>query len=221
MDFSVILNSAAPLARGAATTIVVSGLSIFLGGILAMAFVFTRQGTTKISLMWRTFIAVFVSLFRGTPLLAQLIVIFYVLPVFVGIEINPFPAAILTLSLNTAAFQSEIYRASLKSISYGQIEAAQMVGLGVWRTRLRILLPQMLRLSWEPMTNEIITILKNSSLISVISVIELTRVGQQIAGATFRPSEAYVAIAVLYFLMTSLIVVAGHLLRRRIATGAA
>ena len=217
MDFSVIMSSAAPLARGAATTMVVSGLSIVLGGVLAMAFVFTRQGATTVSLMWRAFIAAFVSLFRGTPLLAQLIVIFYVLPVFVGIEIAPLPAAVLTLSLNTAAFQSEIYRASLKSIAQGQIEAAQMVGLSVWRTRLRILLPQMLRLSWEPITNEIITILKNSSLISIISVIELTRVGQQIAGATFRPSEAYIAIAILYFLMTSLIVAAGHLLRRRVA----
>lgn len=120
--------------------------------------------------------------------------------------------------MNTAAFQAEIYRAGLQAIPSGQVEAARVLGIGIWSIRRHILIPQMFRLVLPALTNEIISILKNSSLVSIIAVTELMRTGQQIASASFRPLETYLIVGLIYVVMNSCLSwigarVENHLLR--------
>ena len=160
------------------------------------------------------------SFWRGTPILLQLLLVYYLLPE-VGIEIAPITAAILTLTLNTAAFQSEIFRSGISHIPAGQIEAARMAGISAWQTRRRIIMPQVFRLTLPPLTNEIITILKNSSLISVIAVTELMRVSEQIASRTFQPLETYLAAALLYLAVNLVLARLSAYLEHRMTGGLA
>ena len=132
--------------------------------------------------------AAYRSFWRGTPILVQLLIVFYLLPA-IGVDVPPIAAAIIALTMNTAAFQAEIFRGGLLSIPKGQIEAARMLGIGILSIRVRILIPQMMRLVLPALVNETISILKNSSLISVIAVTELMRTSQQVVSVTYRPLE--------------------------------
>ncbi len=192
--FEILLNHYPVLLKGLTTTLVVSLSAIALGLVLGVLLAF---GLTSRYRLVRWPCGLYRSFWRGTPILLQLLLVYYLLPE-IGIEIAPITAAILTLTLNTAAFQSEIFRSGISHIPAGQIEAARMAGISAWQTRRRIIMPQVFRLTLPPLTNEIITILKNSSLISVIAVTELMRVSEQIASRTFQPLETYLAAALLY-----------------------
>jgi polar amino acid transport system permease protein len=128
----------------------------------------------------------------------------------------PIPAALLGLSLNTAAFQAEIYRGGYASISPGQVEAARVLGIARWQIDFHILIPQVLRLTTPALVNEAIDVLKSSALISVIAVADLLRVSQQIVAVTYRPLELYVVTAGIYLILTSCIALFGHLAERRL-----
>jgi polar amino acid transport system permease protein len=145
----------------------------------------------------------------------QLLVVFYV-PSGFGVEMAPIPAAILGLSLNTAAFQAEIYRGGYATISPGQVEAARVLGITRWRISFHVLIPQVLRLTMPALVNEAIDVLKSSALISVIAVAELLRVSQQVVAVTYRPLEVYVVAAALYFMLTSCIALFGQLAERKL-----
>jgi polar amino acid transport system permease protein len=160
------------------------------------------------------------SFWRGTPILVQLLIVFYMLPQ-AGIDVAPLVAAIVALSLNTAAFQGEIYRAGLLAIPRGEIEAARMLGIGKWTIRRRILIPQMFRLVLPPLVNEAIIILKNSSLVSVIAVTELMRRSQQIASTTFKPLEVYLIAGAIYLALNLVLAHAGRRLEQRMAISGA
>lgn len=156
------------------------------------------------------------SIWRGTPLLIQLLIIFYFLP-HVGIELPPLGAACLALSMNTAAFQAEIYRGGLIAIPAGHTEAARMLGMTPFQIRKNILLPQMFRTVLPSLTNEATSLLKNSSLILVIGVTELLRTGQQVVSTTYRPLEVYLIIALTYLVMTVSLGLLGRALERRLS----
>lgn len=213
--FSFITDNLGMLIDGAIMTVSVSGVSIFLGlilGILLTFAVVSENRATRIAALS------YLSFFRGTPLLTQLLLAFYVLPPLIGIDAPPLVAAIFAITLNTAAFQAEIYRGGLAVIPPGQFEAARMLGLTTWQTRRRIIIPQLLQRVLPSLVNEITIIVKNSSLISVIAVTELTRVSQQLAAAAFRPVEAYVAAAIGYLIITTFITVIGSTIERRLAS---
>jgi polar amino acid transport system permease protein len=160
------------------------------------------------------------SFWRGTPLLVQLLMMFYLLPQ-VGLEVTPLVAALIALSLNTAAFQGEIYRAGLAAIPRGQIEAARMLGIGRWRARLAIEVPQMFRLVLPALVNETIAIVKNSSLVSVIAVTELMRRSQQLAATTFKPLEVYMIAGIMFLLINLVLARLGAAAERRLARAGA
>ncbi len=190
----LLVRFAPSFAQGAAMTLIVSSAAIALGagpGIL-LAFGILSKTTTI-----RAASSIYRSFWRGTPILVQLLVVFYLLPT-IGINIHPVLAAIIALALNTAAFQGEIYRAGLQAIPRGQVEAAHMLGLSEWRIRTRLLLPQTFRLMLPALVSEIVIIIKNSSLVSVIAVTELTRVSQQVASNSFRPLESYLIAGIIY-----------------------
>jgi polar amino acid transport system permease protein len=126
-------------------------------------------------------------------------------------------AACLALTKNTAAFQAEIYRGGLTAIPTGHTEAARMLGMTQFQIRKNILLPQMFRAVLPSLTNEATSLLKNSSLISVIGVTELLRTGQQVVATTYRPLEVYFIIALTYLVMTVSLGILGRVLERRLS----
>ena len=213
---SLVYDSLPMLLWGAGITILVSGVAIVLGMPLALLLCFgltsTRPWIRALSLLYQ-------SAWRGTPILVQLLIIYYLLP-FLGLNVPPVLAAIIALTLNTVAFQGDIFRGGLLAIPRGQMEAARMVGIRKWAARRRILVPQIFRLVIPSLVNETISILKNSSLVSVIAVTELMRVSQQIVATTYRPFEIYIAAAVIYIAVNFLLSLTGRAVEHRMAHGA-
>ena len=217
MDFSgVISNHYGAFLAGAGMTVTVSAVSIAAGMILGLWLSFGLISPTR-SIRWPS--ATYRSFWRGTPILVQLLIIFYLLPE-IGLDVPPVAAAMIALTMNTAAFQAEIFRGGLLSIRPGQVEAARMLGIGMPAIRVRILIPQMMRLVLPALVNETISILKNSSLISVIAVTELMRTSQQVVSVTYRPLEAYMIAALIYFAMNLFLARAGAWFERRYAVAA-
>lgn len=147
---------------------------------------------------------IYVSFFRGTPLLVQLLMLFY-LPTAFGVDLNPWFAAITVLGLNSAAFQSEILRSGFSSIPTAQIEAACVFGLSKRQILWHIQMPQVLRLTLPSLTSESIDIIKGSAVISVLAIADLLRVGKQLVAVTYRPLEVYLSIGCAYLLLTTLV----------------
>lgn len=213
--FALIQDSLPIMLWGAGMTVLVSGVAIILGMPLGLVLCFGVASPNR----WISRISrIYQSVWRGTPILVQLLIIYYLLPLL-GINVPPILAAILALTLNTVAFQAEIFRGGLQTIPPGQLEAARMVGIRKWAARYHILVPQILRLVIPSLVNETISILKNSSLVSVIAVTELMRVSQQIVATTYRPFEIYIAAAIIYIVINFLLSLAGRSAEWRLARG--
>ena len=143
----------------------------------------------------------YVELVRGTPLLMQIYFLYFVLPAL-HVSLNPLLSGVVALSLNAAAYISEIFRAGIESIDVGQMEAARALGLD-YRAAMRwIILPQTMRRVLPPLTNEAVALLKDSSLVSVVGVTELMRQGKEIAANTGSATTLYLGVAALYLAMT-------------------
>jgi ABC-type amino acid transport system permease subunit len=147
--------------------------------------------------------SLFVIVLRNTPLLVQLIWVYYCLPIVFGLDLSAVAACVLALSLHGGAYIAEIVRAGIQSIDPGQTEAAKSVGLNYWQTMIHVILPQAIRRIIPPLANEGITLLKYSSLVSTIGVADLTYQAQVVATTTFRPLEIYTALALEYFVLCS------------------
>jgi polar amino acid transport system permease protein len=143
----------------------------------------------------------FVEVFRCTPLLVQIVWVYYALPVLLGVQIPATVAAVLTLSCYTAAFYAEIFRGGIVSIERGQWDAARALGLRPLIMMRQVILPQAVRRMIPPFVNQSITQLKNTSLVSTIAVPDLLYNGQLITADTYRPLEVYTVVAVIYFVM--------------------
>lgn len=139
----------------------------------------------------------YVSIIRGTPLLVQLFIVFYALPQF-GVVLDPFPAAVIAFSLNVGGYAAEVIRSAILSIPKGQWEAAQTIGMGYTTTLQRIVLPQAARVAVPPLSNTLISLVKDTSLASTILVTELLRVAQLAAAPTFDFFALY-SVAALYY----------------------
>jgi polar amino acid transport system substrate-binding protein len=185
------------LLRGALVTLELSilgmGLAMALGLVL---------GLGKLYGPWPMRLAchAYIELFRGTPLLIQLFIIFYGLPSF-GIKLPPFAAAVLGLGLNYAAYEAENYRAGLLSVPKAQLEAALSLGFSHAQALRHVLIPQAVRISLPPVTNDFISIIKDSSLVSVITMVELTKVYGQLASASYDWLGLGILTAAMYFLV--------------------
>ncbi|HTR45068.1 MAG TPA: ABC transporter substrate-binding protein/permease [Thermodesulfovibrionales bacterium] len=186
------------LARGAAITVLISvismSLAIALGLVLALARLY---GTPPFSALAVSYI----ELYRGTPLLIQLFILYYGLP-NIGISLSPLLAAFLGLGMNYAAYEAEIYRAGISAVPKGQTEAALSLGMTRSLAVRRIVLPQALRIALPGITNDFIALFKDSSLVSVIAMVELTKTYNILAASTLRFFELGVIVAILYFAMS-------------------
>lgn len=200
MDFSLIRSSLPFLLQGAAVTLQISTLAVVLGVALG-----TIVGIARLSKQPAVSAAamVYVEFLRGTPLLVQLFLLFYGIPtLFDGMRFDEKIAGILAFGINSSAYVAEIVRAGILSIDRGQMEAARSLGMSYWMAMRFVILPQAFTRTLPPLLNEFITLLKNSSLVAVISVTELTRAGQMVATRTFKAFEMYAAVAVIYLVMT-------------------
>ena len=218
MDFlGVTANHYDAFLVGASMTAGISAVSIAAGMILGLWLSF---GLISRNRLIRRASVVYRSVWRGTPILVQLLIVFYLLPT-IGLDVPSIAAALIALTMNTAAFQAEIFRGGLLSIPSGQAEAARMLGIGILAVKVRILIPQMMRLVLPALINETISILKNSSLISVIAVTELMRTGQHVVSVTYRPLEVYMIVAALYLAMNLVLARAGAYFEGRYAVASA
>lgn len=214
--FELIYDHIDTLMYGASITLFIAATTIALGMGIGLGLCFGLLSGRR----WlRGLCLAYQSLWRGTPILVQLLIVFYALPV-IGLDVPAIVAAIAALTMNTSAFQAEIYRGGMLTLSAGQFEAARILGIGVWSARIRILIPQMFRLVLPSLVNETISILKNTSLVSIIAVTELMRVSQQIVATNYRALEIYIAAAVIYILMNTLLSLAGRHAERRFRRGA-
>ena len=199
-----------PLLHGAVATLALSLLGTILATIIGVAAAIAAQ--CGVVLLW--LITVYVSFIRGTPLLIQILIIYYILPA-VGIDIPPFGAGVIALGINGGAHIREIVRGALTTIPPGQIEAARALALPrrlIWR---RIILPQVFALVLPPLTVEFSALLKGSALISVIGYIELTRQSQYLLASSSQPFTIFLFTALLYFVMCFALATVTHRIQRQ------
>jgi polar amino acid transport system permease protein len=193
-------------------TLLVSVLSLLLGnvvGLLAALMRISRKAP------FSQIAYIYIDFFRTTPALVQLIWIFYVLPILLGINLDPISAGVIALSLNAGAFLAEVFRGGIESISKGQRDAASVLGLSRIQGFVYVLLPQALRRVLPATGNVLIGLIKDSALLTTIAVPELTYQIQTDVARTFRPLELYTALACMYFALTYPLSLAASALERR------
>ncbi len=209
----VLQDAAGPMLKALAQyTITLSLLSMAIGLVLALLVAMARL-STRPWLHWPA--RAFISIIRGTPLLVQLFIVFFGLGQ-IGIKLESFPAAVLALSLNVAAYSAEIIRSSILSVPRGQSEAAATVGMGYTLTMRRIVLPQAARTAVPPLSNTFISLVKDTSLASVILVPEMFRVAQNYAGATTEFMALYSLAALFYWVVCAVLSVGQNRLETRL-----
>ena len=198
MDFSLIWSSLGPLLLGAIQgTIPLTLASFALGLMIALVIAVMRISPNKLA---SAVARVYISVIRGTPLLVQLFVIFYGLPA-VGVKIDPWPSAIIAFSLNVGGYAAEIIRAAILSVPRGQWEAGHMIGMSRNQALVRIILPQAARVSVPPLSNTFISLVKDTSLASLILVTEMFRVAQQVAAFSQEFMLLYLEAALIYWVI--------------------
>lgn len=202
MDWQLVADSFWPLLRGGLTgTIPLTLISFAIGLVLALVVALLRLASNPVvSWIGRTY----VSVIRGTPLLVQLFVIFYGLP-SLGIVVDPWPSAIIAFSLNVGGYAAEVIRAAILSIPKGQWEAGYVVGMSHARTLRRIVLPQAARVSVPPLSNTFISLVKDTSLASLILVTEMFRKAQEIASFTSEFMTLYLEAAAIYWVFCTVL----------------
>lgn len=198
-DFQLIIDSLPLLFQGACVTVQITAISVGLGLFFGLFI-----GIAQISRVafFRVPAKVYVDFLRGTPLLVQIFMIYFALPLLIGTRIDPFIAAIVACSINSGAYIAEIFRAGIQSIDKGQMEAGRSLGLNWSQTMRFIIIPQAFKRIIPPLGNEFIAMLKDSSLVSVIGFEELTRQGQLVIASTYGAMEIWTAVALIYLLMT-------------------
>lgn len=200
------LDALPNLLLGAITTVQLTAFSVVLGLMGG-----TLLGIFRLSPIWplRMFSRVYIDFFRGTPLLVQIFMIYFGIPALaqntgVTFSFDRFVAAVLALTLNSAAYLAEIVRAGIQSIEVGQREASESLGLGPLQTMRYVIFPQAFRRMIPPLGNEFITLLKDTSLVAIIGYEELFRRGQLIVAQNYRSFEIFTTVALVYLVLNTL-----------------
>lgn len=214
-DFSLIWNSLPLLLAGAGVTIEITAIAVGLGFIFGLITSVCRLSGVKIL---QVIAVCYVNIIRGTPMLVQIFLIYFALPMVIGERINPFVAAVAACSINSGAYVSEIFRAGIQSVDKGQMEAGRSLGLSWMQTMCYVILPQAFKHVIPPLGNEFISMTKETSLVSVIGFEELTRRGQLIIAKTYGSFEIWLTVAAIYLVMTLTIARLVSYLERRFAT---
>jgi len=210
-SISTFLGSFEPLFWAARYTLLISVLGIALGLVVG-ALICAAALSRSTGLRW--FAALWVSFLRGVPLLVQLLLCYYLLPV-IGINVPAMVAAVVTVGICSSAYVSEIWRGAVVALPKGQAEAATAIGMRPRDIWVRVILPQALRISLPALVNELILLVKASSLVSIVGILEVTRASQAQAATTFRPLEVYIAAACIYLIINLCFAALGRYLEHR------
>ena len=186
------------LLQGAFVTVQVTVLSFALSSVIGLVFALMKLSHWRpVALTAGTL----VNVIRGLPIIVQLFYIYFVLP-DIGVQLSAFQAGVIGLGIAYSAYQAENFRAGIEAVDHGQMEAAQAIGMRMPLIMRRVILPQAFRIALPPYGNTLVMMLKDSSLVSTITVAEMTRAGQLIASSTFQNMTVYTLVALLYLLMS-------------------
>jgi len=211
-EFQVIIDAMPSLLEGARLTVLITVVGLvggmILGGVAGAARAYGNRFINLIAMGY-------IGLIRGTPIVVQVMFIYFALPLVAGIRIDALSAAIIAIIINSGAYMAEIVRGSLLSISTGYIEAALALGVSRWDVFRDIVGPLAFRRLIPPLGNQFIISLKDTSLFMVIGVAELTRQGQEVMASNFRAVEVWSSVAVLYLVMTTGIALILRIIEKR------
>ena len=202
------------LLPGLTMTIPLTVIAFSLALVIAVAMAMIQFANVKVLKQLARF---YICIFRGTPLLVQLFVVFYGLP-NVGILIEPFPAAVLVFSLNEGAYCAESIRAALEAVPAGQMEAGYCAGMSYMQIMRRIVLPQAMRTAFPPLSNSLIAMVKDTSLAANITVTEMFMVTQRIVARTYEPLVLYIEVGLIYLLFSTVLTGLQRAGEKRLAT---
>jgi polar amino acid transport system permease protein len=200
--FETFWDNRSFLLEGIYMTLAVTAIALAIGLLLGLIAGLCKMSKNKAISSPATF---YVELFRNTPELVQLIWVYYCLPILFGLQMVAITSCIIALGLNAGGYLAEVFRAGMQAVDKGQIEAARALGLSHIQTLRKITLPQTIRTMLPPFLNQSIALLKNSSLVSILGVADLTYRAQVIATNTFRPIEVFTAAAIIYFIVCTVL----------------
>ena len=201
MDIHLILGYLPLYLKGAGITVYLTIVSLLLGIAIGLILVVSKMSKSKILSL---FASVYISVIRGTPLLLQIIFVFYALPSF-GIVLSAKISGIIALSLNLAAYLEETFRTGILAVPKEQIELAHVLGYRKWQIYVYIVFPQAIRVILPQLGNSSIAMLKDTSMVSVITITELMRTAQVVYAVNFKPFESYLLAALIYYVMSAII----------------
>lgn len=213
LDFSQIVPYIPFMLEGIWTTLQFVIVAIIVGAILGTVLALFKIGNVK-ALRW--FADGYTSIFRGTPLILQLMIIYYSIPQLTGYDITPFVSAVLAFGLNSSAYISEIIRAGIQAVDKGQMEAAQALGIPYRAMMKDIILPQALKNILPALMNEFITLTKESAIVSTIGYLDLMRRAQVVGSDLFRNFEPLLFVGLIYWCMVMGLTVIGRMFERRL-----
>ena len=200
------------LVLAARWTVLLSLYATLGGGMVGLVIALLRVAESRLA---RAIAIVYIRVFQGTPLLLQLFLVFFGGDL-IGLPLGPWTSAILGFSLNAGAFFGEIWRGAIQSVPRGQTEAARALGLHYYPRMRHVVLPQALRVAVPPTVGFLVNLIKSTSLAAIIGFVELTRAGQQLNNATFRPFLIFGTVAGIYFLLCWPLTLASRVLERRL-----
>ncbi|MBB6579081.1 polar amino acid transport system permease protein [Comamonas odontotermitis] len=199
LDFSPVWAGWPELLRGAAVTVEITACALLLGCVMGLLIGIGRLNPKR-RIVYGVCTA-YVAAIRGTPLLVQLFILFFGLPQF-GIMLPAFACGVLGLGIYSGAYVSEVVRGAIQSIDKGQMEAARSIGMSSGQAMTSVILPQAIVRMIPPLGNEFIALIKNSALVSLLTIHDVMHEGQKIISVSYRSLEVYLAIAVIYFVLT-------------------
>jgi polar amino acid transport system permease protein len=212
--WDVVLSNLPFLLSGVWMTLLISAVTLVISVVLGMA-----VALAGMSRLWvlRGVARVWGEGVRNTPILVQLLWMYYVLPIVFGIVISAFTACVIGLSIYSSAFIAELYRAGIQAVPRGHLEAAQVLGMSRFDSFVRIVVPQAVRTILPPLAGNFVQLIKYSSLAAVLSVADVTKRAMELSAATFRPLETFSAVAVIYFAICWPLTQAIRMWERRLA----
>ncbi|MBQ2934276.1 MAG: amino acid ABC transporter permease [Clostridia bacterium] len=220
MHFDVVLKQAMPmLLEGLKVTIIVSLVSLFFGMLVGL--LSCLLGLSKAKVL-RAISAVYVWLIRGTPMIVQAFIVYYGVPIIVqqfspNFIISETLAAVITLSLNAGAYLSEIFRSGIQAVDVGQIEASRSLGISSGRTMMAIVLPQAFKITIPSIVNQFIITVKDTSILSVISLAELCNQAKQYSASTYLFFETYILVGVFYLAVISVLMLLSKFVEKKVS----
>lgn len=217
MQLLEILKSSLPsLMSGILVTIKISVISLFLAVILGIVFGVFSISKSKIL---KGISVIYLYIIRGTPLMVQALFIYFGIAPLIFQRSNPIICAIVALTLNAGAYMSEIFRAGIQAVDNGQMEASRSLGLSYLTTMRKVILPQAVKVMIPSIINQFIVTIKDTSILSVISIRELTASGQIIVARNFKPMETYAIVAMMYFILITALSLLSMYVERRLNRG--